>query len=323
MPQLVARESGTLIQRLAEVTNTRHAKFGKTIFHLEPNLKGWTRRTAGFSRHALDRPDWELAASRAWPVSLQLQQDADDDSVFEAMECMSSARCYLHYRSGRDENVVSWESQEDLAARGIGSTDVRSRLPSGCGCTFATQMQSIATRARYWTSDLHEFGAGTVVPVQPVQHAGGERVACPDGVGDLDCGRGLVRDAGLGDGQAAGSAECHHDQGRTGALPGGGDVLRGTAGVQPFQVFFADLDVGDADPRSVRSGPAPGRQQCGADVGIQADILPNLRARCWASNSSTAPAPGSSDVASDPVCRHLFLSAGSGSAPGSQVRRKV
>lgn len=39
VPQLVARESSTLIQRLAEVTNTRHAKFGQTIFHLEPNLK--------------------------------------------------------------------------------------------------------------------------------------------------------------------------------------------------------------------------------------------------------------------------------------------
>ena len=39
VPQLVARESGILIQRLTEVTKTRHAKFGKTIFHLEPNLK--------------------------------------------------------------------------------------------------------------------------------------------------------------------------------------------------------------------------------------------------------------------------------------------
>src|SRR6516165_10471784 len=37
--QLVARESGILVQRLSEVTNTRHARYGNTIFHLEPNLK--------------------------------------------------------------------------------------------------------------------------------------------------------------------------------------------------------------------------------------------------------------------------------------------
>ena len=39
MPQLVARESGILVQRLTEVTNTRHLRYGNTIFHLEPNLK--------------------------------------------------------------------------------------------------------------------------------------------------------------------------------------------------------------------------------------------------------------------------------------------
>ena len=39
LPQLVARESDVLMQRLAEVTRTRHLRFGDTIFHLEPNLK--------------------------------------------------------------------------------------------------------------------------------------------------------------------------------------------------------------------------------------------------------------------------------------------
>ena len=39
LPQLVARESDVLVQRLAEVTATRHLRFGNTIFHLEPNLK--------------------------------------------------------------------------------------------------------------------------------------------------------------------------------------------------------------------------------------------------------------------------------------------
>jgi [protein-PII] uridylyltransferase len=122
VPQLVARESSVLTQRLTEVTLTRHARFGRTIFHLEPNLKDGP---GGLRDYHVTR--WlalinELAARRAWPESLQLPQ-SDEHDVRDAVEFMSSARCYLHYRAGRDENVVSWEAQDDLASRGIGSAD--------------------------------------------------------------------------------------------------------------------------------------------------------------------------------------------------------
>jgi [protein-PII] uridylyltransferase len=123
VPQLVARESGLLTQRLAEVTNTRHARFGKTIFHLEPNLKDGPGGLRDFHVTRWLTLIGELAANRAWPESLHLQLNSEDDSVLEAMEFLSSARCYLHYRSNRDENVVSWEAQEDLANRGIGAPD--------------------------------------------------------------------------------------------------------------------------------------------------------------------------------------------------------
>ena len=39
IPKLVMRESKSLLQGLAEVTRERHAKFGMTLYHLEPNLK--------------------------------------------------------------------------------------------------------------------------------------------------------------------------------------------------------------------------------------------------------------------------------------------
>ena len=122
LPQLVARESGILVQRLTEVTKTRHIKYGKTIFHLEPNLKDGP---GGLRDYHVTR--WitlitALEAQRQWPESLQLQQNSDGDDVLEAMEFLSSARCYLHYRSNRDENVVTWEAQDDLARRGIGSS---------------------------------------------------------------------------------------------------------------------------------------------------------------------------------------------------------
>ena len=98
-------------------------KFGKTIFHLEPNLKDGPGGLRDFHVTRWIALIAALEADRAWPESLHLQQNSDDDDVLEAMEFLSSARCYLHYRSNRDENIVTWEAQEDLARRGIGSGD--------------------------------------------------------------------------------------------------------------------------------------------------------------------------------------------------------
>ena len=121
LPQLVARESGILVQRLTEVTNTRHVRYGNTIFHLEPNLKDGPGGLRDFHVTRWIALVAALEADRRWPESLHLQQNSDDDNVLEAMEFLSSARCYLHFRTNRDENIVSWESQDDLATRGIGS----------------------------------------------------------------------------------------------------------------------------------------------------------------------------------------------------------
>jgi [protein-PII] uridylyltransferase len=39
LPKFFAREGGYIVQQLAEVTRSRHSKYGNTVFHLEPNLK--------------------------------------------------------------------------------------------------------------------------------------------------------------------------------------------------------------------------------------------------------------------------------------------
>jgi [protein-PII] uridylyltransferase len=122
VPQLVAREADMLVQGLTEVTKARHARFGNTIFHLEPNLKDGP---GGLRDYQVTR--WTaliggLEANRAWSDSLPLPQNPEGDEVPEAMEFMSSARCYLHYACNRGENIVSWEAQDELALRGIGST---------------------------------------------------------------------------------------------------------------------------------------------------------------------------------------------------------
>jgi len=39
IPKLILQENQAIVQRLAEVTRARHAKYGNTVFHLEPNIK--------------------------------------------------------------------------------------------------------------------------------------------------------------------------------------------------------------------------------------------------------------------------------------------
>jgi [protein-PII] uridylyltransferase len=122
IPKVVMRESKSLVQGLAEVTRERHGKHGMTLYHLEPNLK----EAPGGLRDcnvacwlalisAMDKlRDWPDASSLRAPVRKQL--DA-------ALDFLMSARCFLHFRHGRDDNTLSWEAQDEAAARRIGAAD--------------------------------------------------------------------------------------------------------------------------------------------------------------------------------------------------------
>ena len=108
----MARESDVLVQRLTEVTRTRHLRFGNTIFHLEPNLKdgpGGLRDTHvahGWQRSRRSIPD--ASGRNRW-----VQEHSEDDEVLEAVEFLSATRCYLHYRGKRDDNVINWDAQDE------------------------------------------------------------------------------------------------------------------------------------------------------------------------------------------------------------------
>ncbi|HEX6821698.1 MAG TPA: [protein-PII] uridylyltransferase [Candidatus Sulfotelmatobacter sp.] len=120
--KLVMRESKSLLQGLAEVTRERHGKYGMTLYHLEPNLKeapGGLRdcNVANWLAliSAMDKlHDWPDATSLRAPVRKQLES---------ALDFVMSARCFLHFRQGRDDNTLSWEAQDEAAARKIGASD--------------------------------------------------------------------------------------------------------------------------------------------------------------------------------------------------------
>jgi [protein-PII] uridylyltransferase len=119
IPKLVARESKPLLQGLAEVTRERHAKFGETVFHLEPNLKEtpgglrdynvacWLAAISAMSKLG----EWPQGTLMRAPVRKQLDG---------ALEFLMAARCFLHFRHGRDDNSLAWEAQDAAAARKIG-----------------------------------------------------------------------------------------------------------------------------------------------------------------------------------------------------------
>src|SRR5271166_5043768 len=123
IPKLVVRESKPLLQGLAEVTRERHGKFGHTVFHLEPNLKetpgglrdcnvaAWLALISAMGKLG----DWPDTSSLRAPVRKQLES---------ALEFLMAARCFLHFRHGRDDNALSWEAQDEAAARKIGASIV-------------------------------------------------------------------------------------------------------------------------------------------------------------------------------------------------------
>jgi [protein-PII] uridylyltransferase len=125
VPKLIVRESQTLVQTLAEVTRARHAKFGNTVFHLEPNLKD----APGGMR------DYNVACWLALISAIDKLQDRPDPKTLlsstpakqleAALEFLVPARCFLHFRHGRDDNALTWDAQEEAAAQKIGAREAK------------------------------------------------------------------------------------------------------------------------------------------------------------------------------------------------------
>jgi [protein-PII] uridylyltransferase len=120
IPKLMTREAQSLLQSLAELTRARHEKFGNTIFHLEPSVKD----TPGGLRDCNVALWLSLLSSmdklHDWPDPKSLLSTSARKQFEPALDFLMSVRCFLHLRHGRDDNVLSWEAQEEAAKRGIG-----------------------------------------------------------------------------------------------------------------------------------------------------------------------------------------------------------
>lgn len=121
LPKFFAREGNYIIQQLAEVSRSRHAKYGNTVFHLEPNVKeapgGLRDYNVACWMALLSAIDQE----RRWPEPQSFLPDSLQ-KLEPTLQFLTSVRTFLHYRQGRDDNMLAWESQDEAATRRIGLT---------------------------------------------------------------------------------------------------------------------------------------------------------------------------------------------------------
>ena len=104
LPGFFERQSRALTRHLCQLARERHEKFQGTFYHLEPNVK----ETPGGLRdlHLIDwfgklrKPDEEVAGRLAAPTRF-----------------IHSLRCFLHYQTRRDQNLLSFDAQEALATQ--------------------------------------------------------------------------------------------------------------------------------------------------------------------------------------------------------------
>jgi [protein-PII] uridylyltransferase len=121
LPALLRKSARALLDLLAESARTRHAKYGNTIYHLEPNVKEGPGGLRDYNlacwlalvNHSLSAGTLPSASSLFEP---RLGRELDSALAF-----LISVRCFLHYRHGRDDNSMSWEAQDLAAAQGIGT----------------------------------------------------------------------------------------------------------------------------------------------------------------------------------------------------------
>jgi [protein-PII] uridylyltransferase len=124
MPKLLHREQKMLLSRLVKLTQDRHAKYGGTLFHLEPNIKdcpGGLRDVHVCQWISKIQSEGLEPAGKKLPKNGSETIEGNDREEFrQAVEFLFRVRCFLHYRHERDDNTLDWQAQDAAAAAAVG-----------------------------------------------------------------------------------------------------------------------------------------------------------------------------------------------------------
>ncbi len=130
--KLLQREQKLLLARLVEMTRARHAKYGGTLFHLEPNIKecpgglrdvhvcGWIAKIQSVGRASESGSRSVANGSADTGNGAAMIERSDREDFKQAVEFLYRVRCFLHYRHGRDDNTLDWQAQDAAAAAAVG-----------------------------------------------------------------------------------------------------------------------------------------------------------------------------------------------------------
>jgi len=100
LPRFLRAQREALTRNLTQLTRERHLKYQNTYYHLEPNIKD----TPGGLR------DYQLVR---WLARIRR---VDAPEMEPAFLFLARLRCYLHSLSGRDNNALTFDAQEQAAA---------------------------------------------------------------------------------------------------------------------------------------------------------------------------------------------------------------
>ncbi|HZC43924.1 MAG TPA: HD domain-containing protein [Acidobacteriaceae bacterium] len=148
IPALVERRRSQLFAAIAQLTRSRHAKFQRTLFHLEPNVKDGLGGLRDF--HTCAWLSQLLPESARYPASRyekDLLVERQDDSAL-AHQFLITVRSFLHFRSQRDDNMLYWQAQDEAAKLRLGLSAVRPRLPDKRPADTAGWMRQYFRHAR-------------------------------------------------------------------------------------------------------------------------------------------------------------------------------
>lgn len=126
IPGLVENRRQVLLSAIARLANIRHAKFQRTLFHLEPNVKDGPGGLRDFHTCAwlaqLVPQAGSKSASR-YENNLLVERRSESEL---AHQFLLTVRGFLHYRNQRDDNMLYWQAQDEAAAHRLGLTETRS-----------------------------------------------------------------------------------------------------------------------------------------------------------------------------------------------------
>lgn len=154
LPHLVLREWNTVVQNLAEMARARHGKYGNTIFHLEPNIKECPGGLRDYHLAQWLTLLFQLQAQKAWPKPTANSFFAVHNDLESAFDFLAAARCFLHYRCGRDDNTLDWHAQDEAAEQSIGLETRGSADPAYWMRTYYRHARTIFRRTSLLLDDV-------------------------------------------------------------------------------------------------------------------------------------------------------------------------